>query len=64
MMENASYVYLVSNSIHNLLKSVKAGDASINLSTSVIRNDNTIDATDDIRVSFVRISQLKSEIFE
>lgn len=35
-MEDASYVYLVSNGVNNLLKSVKRGDASVDLSASVV----------------------------
>lgn len=35
-VEDASYVDLVSNSIDNLLKSVKRGDTSVDLSASVV----------------------------
>lgn len=35
-MEDASYVDLVSDGVNDLLKSVKGGDTSVDLSTSVI----------------------------
>lgn len=37
-----SYVDLVANSIDNLLQSIKARDASVNLSSSVVRNNNAV----------------------
>jgi hypothetical protein len=40
--EDASYVDLVSDGIDNLLKSVKTGDASVDLSTGVVRNKNAV----------------------
>lgn len=37
-----SYVDLVANGIDNLLQSIKAGDSSVNLSSGVVRNNNTV----------------------
>lgn len=39
---NVTYVDLVSNGIDNLLQSIQARDASVNLSSGVVRNNNAV----------------------
>lgn len=41
-----SYVDLVANGIDNLLQSIKAGNASVDLSSGVVRNNNAVHTPD------------------